>query len=74
MKEIPSFICPINAKLRPYTERNSEFAHSCLLKNSDFYQIIKNISSNIPNFYAGRYDIGYLNLEQLKKVILKYMN
>lgn len=37
------------------------------LKNSNFNEIIKNISSKIPNFNAGRYDIGFDNINDLNK-------
>jgi hypothetical protein len=36
-----------------------------LFKNSKFNQIIKNISSKIPDFNAGRYDIGFDKIEDL---------
>jgi hypothetical protein len=36
-----------------------------MLKKSHFSQIIKDISSKIPNFNAGRYDIGFDSFEEL---------
>jgi hypothetical protein len=37
------------------------------LKKSNFVKIIKNISSKIPNFNAGRYDIGFETIDDLNK-------
>ena len=41
------------------------------LENSNFVNIIKKISSTIPNFNAGRYDIGFESIEELNKGIFK---
>ena len=42
------------------------------LKNSNFANIIRTISSRIPDFHAGRYDIGFETVEDLENGDFKF--
>ncbi len=42
-----------------------------LIDTNSFNKIITRISSKVPNFYAGRYDIGFESVDELNKGIFK---